>query len=89
MTKRATKPKANFSLELTRVIEPTGGPDVELTTLADAARFVGLLKPWRQAWPHWDHAAELILKAAQTRKKIDIEAATAQMERALRKDNWL
>jgi hypothetical protein len=33
--------------------------------------------------------AELPLKAAQTRKKSDIEAATAQMERVLRKDNWL
>ena len=38
---------------------------------------------------HWDHVAELPLKAAQTRKKSDIEAATAQMERVLRKDNCL
>jgi hypothetical protein len=39
--------------------------------------------------PHWDHAAELLLKAAQTRKKSDIEAASAQMGRALRGDNCL
>jgi hypothetical protein len=32
----------NFKLSLTRVIEPTGDPGVELTTLDDAARFVGL-----------------------------------------------
>jgi hypothetical protein len=32
--------------------------------------------------PHWDFAAELLLKAAQTRAEDDIEAATAQMERA-------
>jgi hypothetical protein len=38
---------------------------------------------------HWDYAAELLLKAAQTRKKSDIEAATAQMERELHRDNCL
>ena len=55
-----------------------------MATLEDAARFVGLMKPWRQARPHWDFAAELLLKAAQTRDEEDIEMATAQMERALR-----
>jgi hypothetical protein len=55
----------DFKLALTRVIEPTGGPGAELATLEDAARFVGLMKPWRQARPHWDFAAELLLKAAQ------------------------
>jgi hypothetical protein len=42
------------------------------------------MKPWHQARPHWDFAAELLLKAAATREEDDIEAATAQMERALR-----
>jgi hypothetical protein len=37
----------NFKLALTGAIEPTGGPGVELTTLEDAARFVGLLRAWR------------------------------------------
>jgi len=41
------------------------------------------------SWAHWDHAAELLLKAAQTGNKSDIEAATAQMERVLRRDNCL
>jgi hypothetical protein len=41
------------------------------------------------SWVHWDYAAELLLKAAQTRKKSDIEAATAQMERVLHRDNGL
>jgi hypothetical protein len=40
------------------------------------------------SWAHWDHVAELLLKAAQTRKKSDIEAASAQ-ERVLRRDNCL
>jgi hypothetical protein len=79
----------NFSLKLTRVIEPKAGPGVERDTLGDAARFIGKMQPFRQAWPHWDYAAELLLVAATTRKKADIERATAQMERALRCDNWL
>ena len=79
----------DFKLALTRVIEPTGGPGAELATLEDAARFIGSMRPWRQAWPHWDCAAELVLIAATTGEEADIERATAQMERALRRDNWL
>jgi hypothetical protein len=79
----------DFKVALTRVIKPAGGPGVKMATLGDAARFVGWISPWRQARPHWDYAVELLLKAAETRKKLDIEAATVQMERALRKDNWL
>jgi hypothetical protein len=82
-------PAYDFKLALTRVIEPTGGPGAELVTLEEAARFIGLMRPWRQAWPHWDYAAELVLTAAETRNMSDIEAATAQMERALRRDGWL
>jgi hypothetical protein len=74
-------PQYDFKLALTRSIEPTGGPGIELGTLADAARFVGLLRPFRQARPHWDFAAELLLKAAETGEPDDIEAATTQMER--------
>ena len=70
---------ANFKIALTRAIEPTGGPGVELATLEDAARFVGLLRSWRHARPHWDFAAELLLKAAETGKRRDVEAATAQI----------
>jgi hypothetical protein len=47
------------------------------------------MKPWRQARPHWDFAAGVLLKAAATREEDDIEAATAQMERALRVEGWL
>ena len=47
------------------------------------------MKRWRQARPHWDFAAELLLKAAVTREEEDIEAATAQMERALLVEGWL
>jgi hypothetical protein len=85
----AMAPAHDFKLALTRVIEPTGGPGAELATLEDAARFVGLMRPWRQARPHCDFTAELLLEAAQTRKRSDVEMATAQMERALRVEGWL
>jgi hypothetical protein len=79
----------DFKLALTRVIEPTGGPGVELATLEGAARFVALLRPFRQTRPHWDFAAELLLKAAETGEESDIEMATAQMEPGLRVEGWL
>jgi hypothetical protein len=47
------------------------------------------MKSWHRARPHWDFAAKLLLKAAQTRGQSDIEMATAQMERALRAQGWL
>jgi hypothetical protein len=81
--------KHDFSLKLTRVIEPKEGPGVELATLEDAARFMGHMRPWRQVRPHWDYAAQLVLIAATTGDEADIERATAQIERALRRDNWL
>jgi hypothetical protein len=37
----------------------------------------------------WDFAAELLLKAADTREESDVEIAMAQMERALRVEGWL
>ena len=82
-------PQHDFKLALTRVIRPTSGPPVKLTTLGDAARFVGWMSPWREARPHWDFAGELLLTAAGTGKRRDVEAATAQMERALRVEGWL
>jgi hypothetical protein len=65
--------KHDFTLKLMRVIEPKGGPGVELATLEDAARFMGKMRPFRQRWPHWDYAAELVLVAATTGQEADIE----------------
>jgi len=50
---------------------------------------MGHMRPWRQTRLHWDYAAELVLIAATTGEAADIEGATAQMERALRRENWL
>ena len=44
---------------------------------------------WGKARPYWKYAVGLLLKAADTKKITDIEAATAQMERALRVEGWL
>jgi hypothetical protein len=66
------------------IITPVSVPPPE-----DAARFMGEMRAFRQAWPHWDYAAELVLVAATTGKAADIERAAAQIERALRRDNWL
>jgi len=44
---------------------------------------------WRQARLHWEHAAELVLRAAKTGRRVDVDVAGAQMERALRCDRWL
>ena len=79
----------DFKLALTRPIKPTGGAGDTLATLGDAARFVSWMGPWRKARPHWRYAVELLLKAAETRKISDIEVATSQTERALRRDGWL
>jgi hypothetical protein len=83
------EPAYDFKLALTRVITATVGPGAELATLGDAAKFVGAMSALRKARPHWKYAVGLLLKAASTRKIIDIEAATAQMERALRVEGWL
>jgi hypothetical protein len=57
--------------------------------LEDAARFISLMKTWRQKRPHWDFAAQLLLVAAETGGRSDIGNATAQLERALKTDSWL
>jgi hypothetical protein len=41
------EPAYDFKLALTRVIERTRGPAVELLTLEDAARFIGQMQRWQ------------------------------------------
>ena len=80
---------AYFRRKLTIPIEPKMGPGAILETLEDCAKFVGHIRRWRQARPHWQFAAELILKAAKSGRRSDVDAAAGQMERALRCDRWL
>ena len=76
----------DFKLALARVIEPTGGPGVELAAGRGTLRRSD--ESWRRAWPHWDYAAELLLKAAETTSEVDIDPLTAQMDYALCGDGW-
>jgi hypothetical protein len=80
---------AYFRRRLSHPIEPKGGPGALLETLEDCAKFMGHMHRWRQAGPHWDRAAELILKAAKTGCRADVDASGEQFERALRCDGWL
>ena len=80
---------AYFRRKLTIAIEPKMGPGAILETLEDCAKFMGHMHRWRQARPHWEFAAELILKAAKSGRRADVDAAGGQMERALRCDGWL
>ena len=80
---------AYFRRKLSYPIEPKMGPGAILETLEDCAKFMGNMRPWRQARPHWEFAAELILKAAKTGRRADVDAAGEQVERALRCDGWL
>ena len=81
--------QAGFFLQTCAADAADGGPGALPETLGDAARFIGLMQPWRQARPYWDHCAGEILKAAESRKRPDILEATRCLEVALRKDNWL
>jgi hypothetical protein len=79
----------HFKRLLAHPIKPTGGPAVLLVTLEDAAKFIGLMEPWRQTRPYWDRSASEILKAAKTGTRLDIVEATRSLEVALRRENWL
>ena len=80
---------AYFRRKLAVPITPKVGLGTTLRTLDDCARFLGSLHGWRQARPHWEFAAELILKGATTGRRADVDTAALQVERALRCDGWL
>src|SRR5215469_5841405 len=50
-----------FRRKLAVPITPKVGLGTALRTLDDCPRFLGSLHGWRQARPHWEFAAELIL----------------------------
>jgi hypothetical protein len=80
---------AYFRRKLSIPIEPKMGPGAILETLEDCAKFMGHMHRWRQARPHWEFAAQLVLKAAKSGRRADVDATRGQMERALRCDGWL
>jgi hypothetical protein len=52
---------AYFRRKLSYPTEPKMGPGAILETLEECAKFMGRTQRWRQARPHWEFAAELIL----------------------------
>ncbi len=78
----------DLTLPLAQPITLTRGPRSHLVTLMDTAILIRDLDPFRQARPVWDRAAEMILIAADTRKRADVQEATRQMLVALERENW-
>jgi len=78
----------DLTLSLAQPITLTRGPGSHLVTLMDAAIMIRDLEPFRQARPVWDRAAEMILIAAETRKRADVAEATRQVLVALSHENW-
>jgi len=54
----------------------------------DAAFLIRNLEPGRQARPVWDRAAGLVLLAAETRKREDVQEATRQLLVCVERENW-
>jgi hypothetical protein len=52
-------------------------------TLSDARMYVLALPPGVQQQDDWQHAAHLLMAAADSESETDIEQATFQLERAL------
>jgi hypothetical protein len=76
-----------WSHKLPRALELRDGR--KLQTLADASQVLLAMTEQRQLRPWNQHAAELLLKAAETGRRADLEAATAQVGRALAKEGML
>ena len=74
----------NFNRRFAEPIRLANGP--VLATLRDAAEIIGGLASFRQQPPTWEYAAELVLWAATTGRKEDVEEARLQILRALRTD---
>jgi hypothetical protein len=76
----------DLTLPLAQPITLSRGPRSHLVTLMDAAILIRDLEPWRHAPPVWDRVAEMILTAAECRKREDVQDATRQMMVALEKE---
>jgi hypothetical protein len=83
-----TRTSPDLSLPPAESITLSRGPRSHLVTLMDAAILIRGLEPFRQARPVWDRAAEIILIAAETRKRDDIAEATRQLLVCVERENW-
>lgn len=80
---------SQWKRKLSRPISITEGPPGRLVTLDDARLYI--LLNFERATKNLalSHAIELLIRAAETGKRADREAATAQMELVLRAQQWL
>jgi hypothetical protein len=77
----------SWSRQLSRTIALRDGS--ELRTLLDAAEALVGLSEDRQRHAWVEHAAELIMTAAESEELEEIKAATIQLERALKREGIL
>jgi hypothetical protein len=77
---KASEP-ANWDRRLAWPVTVRGGGPI--ATLADARAFILNLPDTTQHRIRWQHAANLLLKAADSESDADIERATLEIERAL------
>lgn len=70
---------ANWRRKLTKPLETRDG--VKIRTLHEAAQFATALPIQYSSRQHWQHAAKLLMEAAEG--KGSVEAASTQVERAL------
>jgi hypothetical protein len=83
-------PRVSWSRKLTRPIVVKHGRPGTLNTLADARDLIRSLPARRQQQPAWQHAAELLFKAAgSSSAPQDIADVTGQLYRALASEGWL
>jgi len=62
-------------------------PGRRIHTLGDALDFIDRDVPKdRRHAPHWRHSREALTKAIRSKDPVEIERATTQLERALRRD---
>jgi phosphoserine phosphatase len=67
--------------KLAHAVAPVRGKPMQ--TLAEAGAFVLALPQGVRYQDDWEHAADLLLAAADSGRDLDIEQATFQLERAL------
>jgi hypothetical protein len=71
----------SWDCRLSRSVVPIRGNPMH--TLSDARMYILALPPGVQHHDDWQHAAHLLMVAADTASGTDIEQATFQLERAL------
>jgi hypothetical protein len=76
-----SRPASDWERPLCRMITPVGGAPMH--TLADARNFIVELPKGTRQQEIWDRAANLLIKAAESGRATEIEAATFKIECAL------